>query len=318
MSSMEQEQAMLVQKRRRNVIDGAFYEPRILYDAFTVNAGTLDQKIIENQDEWPIRITHMIASVAPLSTMNQDIPLRGDERILSMARVKVTAQDQPFFNNNRFLMGVFGNVVTASPQANAGLASWTLPKILRYGGRDTLDVAVELLPPGAQNGGRVVSLMLSGNGRKSGVPYVFQGDTGESGLLTTADVFLDEADFKLSAAEMVDIDTVGVHVSGELTGTTLQGDARRALIQIRQNGNGTNTDWFHGPVDRPKMLASLLGVSCGRSIVRALPYDAQDQERGLLLYPDQALNVEMDLLPDIQRLDDEEIWLGFAGYAIVT
>jgi hypothetical protein len=81
-----------------------------------------------------------------------------------------------------------------------------------------------------------------------------------------------------------------VQVNALSNATDPTGDTRPFAVQMRQIGNGTNTDWFQGPQTAPwngrGIPAALLGVLGGRTIVHELPYP------GFLLMPGDGFDID--------------------------
>jgi hypothetical protein len=88
------------------------------------------------------------------------------------------------------------------------------------------------------------------------------------------------------------------------------GNIRLLDVQIRQQGNGTNADWFRGPsvpTFRPRCPAGLLGYNGGRSVVHRLPGDGFIWEPGDGIVPQLRALVEnlqeavgeTEVMPDV-------------------
>jgi len=177
-----------------------------------------------------------------------------------------------------------------------------------------MNVAVALEEdPGAT--ARRVAVSFTGIGMLSRRPYFLESDASVGDL---NQVILPTDNFRTDGAEPVIITDMAINCSALLNDPdTDLGDVRMVRVQVRQVGNGTNADWFTGPIGvtppLPQCPAALLGMLTGRCIVHEFPGD------GLLWEPGEGLSVEMAELPGSTRdAAGIRMAIGFFGFVSVT
>lgn len=291
---------------------GVINEPRTFYDLIdlhadqTITGGT--PGVLINGEQFPVRLTHMLASVAYLDNGN-DV-----DNELNIQRIaqRLTFHNQMYMNSQLLPLPLWGNKpVAAAESVSSGTSHWDFvangqPFVLSA--RDTLLITVALNdvvdPPSAVP----VNVAFTGFGMLSHRPYLLNSQVE---LATIVPVNLTTVDFRNDGSEPIVITDMTVNVAGEIENVNPTGSIGRVSIQVRQVGNGTNANWFDGPLVGPgmRMQATLLGVTSGRAVVHQFPGD------GLIWEPGEGITVEAQLLAPN---DTSRLTLAFSGYIMVT
>lgn len=296
---------------------GVINEPRLFFDEIPLNAdpGVIvagNPDTFYNGEQFPIRLTHMLAAVRYLESDDQ----RAVANPLDIGRVLLRLQfhNQFYMNPTTLPLPLWGNKAVAAPEPfSFGNAHWDFvesgqPFILAV--RDTMIVRVELQDAAAPASGVPVNVAFHGMGTLSRRPYIF---TGETILTALGVVDLNTVDFRNDGSEPVLITDLTVTVGGEVDDVDPTGDINRIRISIRQVGHGTQSAWFIGPQAAvppiQRTQATLLGVTTGRAVVHRFP------GYGLLWEPGEGITAEaQSLVADLPVV----LCLAFAGYIMVT
>lgn len=291
------------------IVQARIVEPRIYFDEVRLDTagaetdGTPD--VLRNAEGFPVRITHMLASLAyfdqaglvenELEVQRVGVMLRfGDAHY--MARV---ATALPIWSNE---------IVAAGAAVSPGTSSWRFTRPLKFAPQDALrvDAALEDAPASAIPA--VVG--VTGIGTRTKRPYFFSGEL----QLTAATVRTFAIDdFRNSSDEAVLLTDLTVSCSAPVLEVDPSGDIRRLRVSLRQLGNGTGRDWVAG--QPPNTLAgfvpaSLLGVTTGRAVVHRFPAD------GIVWDPGEGVSLIAQGLT--ASPPNAILHIGFVGHMLVT
>ncbi len=296
---------------------GAINEPRLFFDeiAPSPDAGVIvagNPETFYNGEQFPIRLTHMVAAVRHLDSATP----QGVADPLEVNRLKLRLQfhNQFYMNPEPLPLTLWGNKAVAAPEAfSFGNAHWDFiangqPFVLAV--RDTLVVRVQLQDASPPSSAVPVNVAFHGIGMLSRRPFIFTGS-----VLLDSDGAIDfsTVDFRNDGSEPVIITDLTITVSGEVEDSDPTGDISRVRISIKQVGNGTNAQWVIGPSAAvPPIVraqATLFGVTTGRAVVHQIP------GAGLFWAPGEGITAEIT-----SAVDDltSVLCLGFAGYIMVT
>lgn len=318
-------QAELTQLRKRNLVDGVAFEPRLYFDKYTFAPGQVQslgsREAYRNRGEYPVRITHITAIMdlpPDPETVEGDLT-QGDERLLHRYGMRVISNDTPYMADIAVPIPTWANKPVAGPAALARSgATWLFGCPWVMANDDTFQVDIEqLVSRGAV--GRNVSVGWQGTGRLSGRPYSIMTSTPEP-TLSTSRVALPADVTRNEGAEPIDLTQMTVSVGPFLDQAEVS-DAREVLINFKKSGNGTHEQILKGPKlssgpGIPRVPVPLLGTGVGRAMVHALPWDIFDDARGWVLYDGQGLDVELTNF-DTSRPVEESVWVAMVGYAII-
>lgn len=286
------------------IAEGVIYEPRGYFDVLTIVADQPDNIVggdgasFYNGEAFPVRITHLSFAVQTLDA---------DPRLIQRMRMRIRYHDAYYMSRFPSLIPLWANVITATPDIVApGVSTWRFPFPLMLGQRDTIQVRVQ----DVEDTGtfeRDISAAYWGVGTRSKRPYqltmLAPRSIDDNGVHT-----LDATGFRNDGSEPVAVQGTAVQVNALSGANDQTGDSRPFAVQMRQIGNGTNTDWFQGPQTPPwngrGIPAALLGVTGGRAIVHELPYP------GFLLMPGDGFIV--DAQGDVED-DDVDLAVGAFG-----
>lgn len=296
---------------------GVINEPRLYFDEITPDANSTvitagQPETFYNGEQFPVRITHMLASVRYLNSATPQMVANQ----LDIARLALRLQfhNSFYMNPNPLPLTLWGNKVVAAPEAfSAGNAHWDFiangqPFVLAV--RDTMIVRVGLQDTAAPATPVPVDVAFHGIGALSKRPYIF---TGHILLAAPGDVDISNPDFRNDGSEPVIITDLTVTVSAITGSSDPTGAIGRIRIGIKQVGNGTQANWFSGPQNlvppAPRPQATLLGLTTGRAVVHQFPGD------GLYWEPGEGITAEVRAT--VNNLT-AVLCLGFAGYIMVT
>jgi len=296
---------------------GKINEPRMFWDEIQPDASSTvivagTPETFYNGEQFPIRITHLVASVRYLESTAQ----RTVANQLDVSRLGLRLQfHNQFYMNPQFLpLTIWGSKPVAAPEAfSAGNAHWDFvatgePYVLAV--RDTMIVRVQLQDAAVPSAAVPVNVAFHGIGALSRRPYIL---TGQVQLSDLSAVDLSTPDFTNSGSEPIVITDLTVAVGAQLDADDPTGAIGRIRIQIRQIGNGTQASWFVGPVAGvppvPYPQATLLGVTTGRAIVHQFP------GAGMIWQPGEGVTAEVRaLVDDLGAV----LCLGMLGFIMVT
>lgn len=330
----------LVKLAAKNITKGVIEEPRVYYDVITLAAPqgggpTLpgptslgDPDVFINREKFPVRITRMSAQLLWKQVEGGVVGL--NESMIQGAGLRVRHHDD-YYMSNRFLpIPQWANqYVALSPSVTLSTSTWTFDCPVILSARDSLRVEAGVVldlnnyfdPATVED--VMVSVSFTGTGLLSGRPYFYGA---EQVLPTTpgSKVTLQPTNLRNTGAEPVALTSMTVSQPGfTLDDGDSQlfqgGNIRLVDIQIRQQGNGTNADWFRGPSQptlRPRCPAGLLGYNGGRAVVHALPGD------GLIWEPGDGITPELvALVANLQEGLGEvmpDIAISFSGYVSIV
>lgn len=275
-----------------NPTAGVLFEPRAFFNFFQLS-GVQEvhgaPEVFRNGEDFPIFITHLTASV---SLRNQANSADLDERLIQRVGLYLNFHDQYYMNAPQQLGGsgndaiiqaspipTWANVPVGGPEVlTRGTSSWRFAKGCILSARDTLKVRARLyaVPAAAVP----VTVSFTGIGLISKQPYFFSG-TVQPASLGWAE--FDVTNFANDGSEPVILTDMVVQVQAEVDDVDPTGDSRRVYISVRQVGNGTGADWFHGPINittpgivgnlipSDALPAVLLGAKQGRAVVHQFP-----------------------------------------------
>ncbi len=330
----------LVQFASRNRGEGVLVEPRFYYDvldfptvatAVGQEIGNSDSDAYKNGEQFPVRLTHMIAAPMPIMSDQNTLKWPSQAAIQDMFfRVERYGE---FYMNERLIRGpAWQNKVVAPPTSmNNGIVTHRFAQPLVLSSRDSLRVELDspydfssvqwppysLSTTGVSDAAAVITVQFTGLGFKSGRPYLYSGEATRAGAIWV----VDPSQLQNTGNEPVIITEMtvmaaktGLFAPGEgqtnaPTGTSLA-DARLFRIGVRQNGNGTQAWWFRGPVYPEaiyRMPLCLLGTDVNNAVVHQFPGD------GLTLEPGELLRVK-----GASNTNTFPAAVGFAGYVMVT
>jgi hypothetical protein len=297
--------------KRGFIRKGIINEPRVFYDVVELNANQTVTSgtpgVLINGEQFPIRLTHMLASVAYLDSADAVDPEINIQRI----GMRLTFHNQNYMNSQLLPLPLWGNkVVAAAESVSFGTSHWDLvangqPFILSA--RDTLIVSLHLNDAVSPASAVPVNVALTGFGALSKRPYLLNS---QALLADLNPVNMTTVDFRNDGSEPIIITDITVNVAAEIESIDPTGSIGRISIQIRQVGNGTNANWFEGPPAPTgmRMQATLMGVTSGRAVTHQFPGD------GLLWEPGEGITLEGQLL----GLDvTSRLTVGFSGYIMV-
>lgn len=308
-----------------NVCDGIQVEPRLWWNEFVFEAGAgprvyAPDNVFYNGDEYPVRITHILAAMRPRQTDESPAPsvLQGDERRIQRYGLLVETHDTFYQNSLHVPLPLWHNVCSAGMQAVApGYASVRFQKTFPLAQRQSwvIEVQLETTPDEA----RTVGITFHGVGRISKRPYLFNGQIN---LSTTTSGNIDPFELRSQGGEPVDIWGMSLFCSAIEGANDAAGDIRQLRVSIRSTGNGTQQNWESGPIPaagpEPIAPAVLWGATTGRAIVHALPQTGPDVY-GWLVQPGQGFTLSLlNYDTTHQATIEEAVWLAFYGYVIIT
>jgi hypothetical protein len=298
--------------KRGLIRKGVINEPRTFYDIVelhanqTVTNGT--PGVLVNGEQFPVRLTHMLASVAYLDNQGD---VDNEANIQRIAQ-RLTFHNQMYMNSQFLPLPLWGNKpVAAADAVSPGTSHWDFvangqPFILSA--RDTLLITVMLNDAGKPTSAVPVNVAFTGFGVLSKRPYFLNSQVLLDDVIP---VNMTTVDFRNDGSEPIVITDMTMNVAGEVESNDPTGSIGRVSIQIRQIGNGTNANWFDGPLIGPgmRMQGTLLGVTSGRAVVHQFPGD------GLIWEPGEGITLEAQLLaPNVTS----RLTVAFSGYIMVT
>lgn len=308
---------------------GRVNEPRAIFDQFTIDPnGVITQGtpgVFVNGEQFPIRLTHLLASTTYLNDPAQGNPTPDNPLNIQRIGLRMVYHDQFYMNRSFLPVPVWGNkVVAASDTVSFATSAWDFvqngqPFVLSA--RDTLEVDVQLNDFADPSAPVPVTVVFTGIGAISKRPYLLDSEIQLANLQIRT---MQPSDFRNDGSEPIVITDMTVNVGAQLDADDPQGDINRVSINVRQVGNGTNANWFSGPqtpVPVPNMQANLCGLTTGRAVVHELPGD------GFIWEPGEGLTVEGQLIIEQQVGPqpppppvgfDSRLTLALAGYIMVV
>lgn len=311
----------VVNLAKGRVRQGIINEPRAFFDIVPLPAQAApavgivtpgNPGVFENGEQFPIRLTHMLAAVSFLDDDgNED-----DQFNIQSIGLRLIFHDQYYMNPQFLPLPLWGNkVVAASDVVSFNTSAWDFvengePFVLSA--RDTLTVTVQLNDLVDPGNDIPVTVAFTGFGVLSKRPYLLSSRRNLDSIVATN---LSTVDMRNDGSEPIVITDMTVNVGAEAGAVDPRGVIGRVSLNVRQNGNGTNARWFQGPtnpVNIPNMQATLAGVTSGRAVVHQFPGD------GLLWQPGEGITVEAQALNIIEEDFASRLALAFTGYIMVV
>lgn len=308
----------LVKLAEKNLREGIIEEPRLFFDFAELPAAApftvpFSNNVFRNGEQFPVRITHMIAYVAP--TFDGEASEFLDERLIQHVALRMRWHDTDYMSSFFMPLPLWSNKVLGGAEATQqGSTSWVFDKPLILSARDSLRVRTQLVT--GADASRNAMLSLSGIGLLSKRPYFF----GSSPVTLTdeTETQIPSRGYINDGAEPVAVTDMTTMLSGALDVADPSGDARRAAWGVRQIGNGTQAEWIKGPSASPPAATgtnlcpgALLGITSGRSIVHRFPGD------GVIWEPGEGIQAEIAPVSGVDDVQGATVYLAFAGYISV-
>lgn len=297
-----------------HIRQGVINEPRIYWDEIAQNpaSNTILTEgtpgVLVNGEQFPIRLTHLMAGVRFIAQDASVDDTAGIQRI----GLRMVYHDQFYMNPQLLPLPVWANKQIAMPTPQGfGNSHWDFvangqPFVLSA--RDTLTVTVQLQLAPQPDTTIPVNVIFTGIGALSRRPYLLNGSVD---LADVNETDLSTVDFRNDGSEPIVITDMVANIGGQ-SDAAPAGDIGRLRFNVRQIGNGTGARWFSGPavpVAIPNMPAVLAGVTSGRGVVHQFPGD------GLIWEPGEGITIQtQSTIVGNQSV----LVLGLAGYIMVT
>jgi hypothetical protein len=306
----------LIDMARTRLDSGVIYEPRGYYDrlAMTESTSGVAQKtfgaaeVFRNGEPFPVTLTHACFA---LGYLDQDDSIE-DERVVQAISARLEHHNESYPVPSTFfatpgvnaagnsltgaLLPTWSNKVVAhSDVGTFGTSAWNFPdgKHVEFGGgsfvmdlRDTIQVEVQL--EAALSYDVDVSVAFHGIGMLSYRPYLMSStytfaQTAGAGQYN----IMSPNDIRNDGAEPILVTDMTINMGAEAGAADPTPDIRRLFVNAKIVGNGTNQNWFSGPLDPavPRCPAPLLGITAGRAIVHEFPTP-------LTLMPGDSVNMD--------------------------
>lgn len=278
----------LAKLAEENLLRGIIEEPRVYFDEIQVPQAPIQQQggsnIFANGEKFPVRLTHMTLIPRYTALNGSDVI---PEQMIQRMGLQLGFHDSYYMNPNFVAAPNWCTRPSATPPGvSESTATWHFTRPVVFSARDTLVVQVQLLTLPAGEFVRVpVNVTFIGVGIMSKRPYFFNGQIA---LFDTALRAIPSAFYRNDGAEPVLITDMVVNTGGIIGDADASvGNIRNVRVQVKQNGNGTNSEWFIGPVapGPQAVCAANLGVYAGRCIVHEFP------GQGLLWEPGEGVSV---------------------------
>lgn len=297
---------------------GVINEPRAFYDEIVVNPNGTETAgspgVFVNGEEFPVRLTHMLAAIRFLNT-DEPPPTIADPLLIQQIGLRLVFHNQ-FYMNPEFLpLPIWGNkTVALAQQIDGACSAWDFvangqPFVLSA--RDTLQVQVQLRDDAAPAVAVPVTVAFTGFGMLSKRPYILNSQILLDDL---APITMNTVDYRNDGTEPIVVTDMMVNVG---PAGAPRGNIDRVSLNVRQVGNGTNGDWFRGPttpVAINRMQATLCGLTSGRAIVHQFPGD------GVIWEPAEGITLAARNLTVLVPPENFNVVLvlAFLGYIMVT
>ncbi len=328
---MERDIDRLALMADRNVCDGVREEPRVWYDQVPLDFSVVNEDGIFNLDSdsfingerFPVRMTHIVLSLGEQYDAESDelivdptLPIQ----LLEGVDLRICELDSYYMSESYVAVPAWMNKVSSSPTAMGDQGvSYTFDRPVILSSRDSMQVQISALFDTTSVGDFVgqATVSFTGIGVQSKRP-VFMSST-----VTVTDskaISFNPSDLQNNGMEPVAL--VGMAFQQRTSVGTdsyrFTGSVRAWSIQCRQNGNGTNANWFSTPkfpTALARINASNLGVTSGPGIVHELPGD------GWLFEPNMGVRIQARvraLAPSEVTHTEIPLLVSLAGYIVVT
>lgn len=319
---------------------------------YALTAQQSDPDSFKNGEQFPVRLTHLIVSPQhfPLNVEGGPGVIYERPSTVQQLTLRVERYGEYYMNEQFIRASAWHNVQSAQPYNLAsGTVTHKLFQPLVLSARDSLRIDFECVypgptnmfvpPPNAQqitinsfNGENFeppsIVVQLSGVGMRSGRPYMLSGparpttDAGQTLFTVDPSLLQNIGNEPIALTDMTVVGNSAMRAQGfEENVSGLLPDVRMFRMQVRQQGNGTQAQWFKGPMyPTPinRMPLALFGTHLGASIVHRFPGD------GIQLDPGEVVRVTGQNsaygTPDGEEanLSPRQYNVGLAGYLMVT
>lgn len=324
---------------QRNVMDGILYEPRLKVQLFDFSDSTQvrplasDDATFINSEQYPVRITHIVAAIRDQGPDPFVAEATSDPRFIQQIGLRMRSQGTFYMNDEFVRLPLWANqAIAGSDSVTRALSSWTWgfgkDRVgVFMGSKDNFQVHVALEYPVDEE--EEVSLgvwvTFHGVGAYSRRPKHisgFRSFTAADGVNPRA---IAPQSFLNDGTEPLEITEMTIHAQaadGDDAQTNPVGNIRRLRVKVQQAGNGTNQRWTTTPAITspiPGIInlddcvpASLWGLTTGRSVVHELPKNS-DNYPGWLWYPNEAATLEVQPVAGLQTA----VYVGLVGHIVV-
>lgn len=324
----------------KNVFDGILFEPRLkvqLFDFTSVDQVrplASDDSVFINAEQYPVRITHIVAAIRDGGSLETDAGGSNDPRLIQRIGLRIRAHDTYYMNDQYVNLPLWATERVAAPEyvthalssmkcsfgkhrrdASGGLAGRTGTFM---GDRDSFEVKLALEYPviAETEVDLTVEVTFHGVGAISRRPkhlsgsYTFVAADGTASRQIPIEAFRNDGTEPLEITNI----TIQAQAPSGTAGSDPSGNIRRVRMAIRQIGNGTNQRWTTTSAESVQLVpASLWGLSTGRAVVHELPKNDDDYP-GWLWDPNQGLTLEV--LPTSASVRCG-VYIGLAGHIVV-
>lgn len=297
----------LIRLARKNYEDGVIVEPRGYWVTGAVDSTGLVSNFPSfflNGEDFPVRITHITACPRILTTAGVV------QNPLTMQRIgmRFMFHDQWYMNMDEPLTRIplwINKAVGASNIATTGTASWRFDVPFILSAKDSMQVSLQLEQDPTSS--RSIGVGFTGIGLLSKRPYFWYGE--RDSVTDTAAGTVSGIFYTNDGMEPVAVTDMSCHVAAQPEASDPSGNVLIGECQIRQVGNGTQSDWFSALTETHCPMG-LLGMTTGRAAVHRLPGD------GWLMEPGAAATL------DLQQVQGSvvgyQVAVGLFGYIMVS
>jgi hypothetical protein len=305
----------IVELAKGRIERGVVHEPRQYFDVMHI--GLADHlevpshpAVFRNGEQFPVKLTHMVASVG-FDYTDPDAPALSAEEIMQFIGLRMMWNGQ-FYMNQQFLpVPIWSTEVTAAADYISRATSCWKHEPFMLASRDTMVVRLQPIVPADPGETLPVTVTFTGIGALSGRPYFFSSTREMEGV---APATMNTEDFRNNGSEPVLIVDTTVNVGPDSGADDPVGNLRRVGLNIQQVNNGTGAAWFSGPtvpVPVTHMSSALLGVTSGRAVVHRFPYP-------ITLEPGDGLEMyAKSLAPNGVGGADVDLLISMAGFIMV-
>ena len=344
----------IVQFASRNRGEGVLIEPRFYYDVlnfenilgtgpYTTVVPNSDPDAIKNGEQFPVRLTHMIVAPQHWSILSGPAPIVAYEppSAVQQLTLRVERYGEYYMNEQFIRASAWHNVQSAQPfNLAAGSVTHKFFQPLVLSARDSLRVDFEAAFPGPTNFASTgigatnfainpegiapnILVQLAGVGMRSGRPYLLAGPArpttnGGQTLFTVDPTLLQNVGNEPIALTRMTV-VANVSYEDEDNEIGLLPNVQMFRMMVRQQGNGTQANWFSGPnypTPVTRMPLALFGTDLGDAVVHKFPGD------GITLDPGEVVRITAQNSgygPDPETSTaPRQYSIGLAGYLMVT
>ena len=356
----------LIQFAARNRGEGTLVEPRFYYDVlnfqpysdtaepYSLVVGQSDPDSFKNSEQFPVRITHVVVSPQHYLSGTAEGLIIQRPSAAQRLMLRLERYGEYYMNEMHMRSTAWHNVQNAPAQNVAmGTVTHTFAQPVVLSARDSLRVEFDLVYPTEQlctvpqpspgtftlNGDPAsaafnpqIDVQFTGVGILSGRPYFLAGPARRTSDSVRSVYVVDPSLLQNIGHEpiaLTDMTVTGNSQYFDPQTDALLGylpDVRMFRIQVRQQGNGTQANWFRGPTFPeiiPRMPLALLGTHVSNSVVHRLPGDGIQLDPGEMIRVSGQNSVYGDLVlvaspNDVASRMPRQYHIGLAGYLMVT